>query len=292
MTSETQAAQEPADAQFMATVAKVNGEPLASLPQDLYIPPDALEVVLEAFEGPLDLLLYLIRRQNLDILDIPIAEITRQYMCYVELMKDLRLELAAEYLVMAAILAHIKSRMLLPQPAAGEAPDEADPRIELARRLREYEQFKGAAQALDELPRLERDVFAVQVQALSQRIERIEPSVSLPELFMALADVMARAERFTHHSVRREALSVRQRMVDILSRIDCECFSAFTELFPVAEGRLGVTVTFLAVLQLFKEQLIELHQIEPFAPIYVRAVAAGTTQEIPEPDDEQGMDTP
>jgi segregation and condensation protein A len=291
MASEAHVVHEQAEAQAPASVVKVKGEPLVSLPRDLYIPPDALEVILEAFEGPLDLLLYLIRRQNIDILDIPIAEITRQYMRYVELMKDLRLELAAEYLVMAAILAHIKSRMLLPQPAE-EAPDEVDPRMELARRLREYEQFKGAAQALDELPRLERDVFPAQIQAPPQRTERIEPNVSLRELFMALADVMARAERFAHHAVRREALSVRQRMVDILGRVGCERFSAFTELFPADEGRLGVTVTFLAVLQLFKERLIELRQAKPFAPIYVRAAAAATAQGTPEPVNEQGMNTP
>lgn len=291
MASEAHAAHEQADAQATVLVAKIKGEPVASLPHDLYIPPDALEVILEAFEGPLDLLLYLIRRQNLDILDIPIAEITRQYMRYVELMKDLRLELAAEYLVMAAILAHIKSRMLLPQPAE-EEPDDVDPRIELARRLRAYEQFKNAAQALDELPRLERDVFPAQAQAPPLRIDRTEPSVSLSELFIALADVMARAERFAHHAVRREALSVRQRMADILSQVDCERFSAFTELFPVGEGRMGVTVTFLAVLQLFKERLIELRQDEAFAPIYVRAAVAATPQAIPGSGNEQGMDTP
>ncbi|MDN5872143.1 MAG: segregation/condensation protein A [Nitrococcus sp.] len=280
---------EPAHAQATAAVAKIKGEPLASLPHDLYIPPDALEVILESFEGPLDLLLYLIRRQNLDILDIPIAEITRQYMRYVELMKNLCLDLAAEYLVMAAILAHIKSRMLLPQPTE-EAPDEPDPRIELARRLREYEQVKEAARALDEMPRLDRDIVLGRVPPPPQRIERIEPAVSLPELLLAFADVMARAERFTHHVVQREALSVRQRMVEILTRVGCERFSAFVELFPSGEGRLGVTVTFLAVLELFRERLIELRQAEPFAQIYVRAAAVA--QEGSRPCNEQGMNKP
>ncbi|EAR23373.1 segregation and condensation protein A [Nitrococcus mobilis] len=264
---------EHADAQSIAATAKIRGEPLTKFPHDLYIPPDALEVILEAFEGPLDLLLYLIRRQNLDVLDIPIAEITRQYMRYVELMQDLRLELAAEYLVMAAVLAHIKSRMLLPQPAVQE-PEEADPRVELARRLQEYEQFKEAAQALDEQPRVARDVFPGHVPAPSlPRIERAEPTVSLGELFLALADVMARAKHFTHHAVQREALSVRQRMVDILNRVDSERFSAFAELFSANEGRLGLTVTFLAVLELYRGRLIELRQTEAFAPIYLRAVA-------------------
>ncbi len=278
MASEVDALQEAAyrehvDAQSIASIARIRGEPLTKLPNDLYIPPDALEIILEAFEGPLDLLLYLIRRQNLDVLDIPIAEITRQYMCYVELMQDLRLELAAEYLVMAAILAHIKSRMLLPQPAAQES-EEADPRVELARRLQEYEQCKEAAQLLDEQPRVARDVFLGYAPAPSlPRIERVEPTVNLGELFLALADVMARAEHFTHHAVRREALSVRQRMVDILSRVDNECFSTFGELFPASEGRLGVTVTFLAVLELYRGRLIELRQAEAFAPIYLRAVA-------------------
>lgn len=288
MTNDVYAGHAAPAEQAVASVAKIRGEPLASLPHDLYIPPDALEIILEAFEGPLDLLLYLIRRQNLDILDIPIAEITRQYMRYVELMKDLRLELAAEYLVMAAVLAHIKSRMLLPQPTVEDASDEADPRIELARRLQEYEQFKEAAQALDELPRLARDVFPGRVPAPPQPTERVEPGVSLRELLMALADVMARAERFAHHAIRREALSVRQRMVDILSRIGCERFSVFAELFPASEGRLGITVTFLAVLQLFKERLIELQQAEPFAPIYVRAAASAAARGTVGPGKEQG----
>ncbi|MDN5849236.1 MAG: segregation/condensation protein A [Nitrococcus sp.] len=281
--------EEQAHARSTAAVAKIKGEPLASLPHDLYIPPDALEVILESFEGPLDLLLYLIRRQNLDILDIPIAEITRQYMRYVELMKDLCLDLAAEYLAMAAVLAHIKSRMLLPQPTQ-EAPDETDPRIELARRLQEYEQFKEAAGALDELPRLARDIFPGRVPAPVRRIERSEPVVSLRELIMALADVMARAEHFAQYAVQREALSVRQRMVDILSRVGCECFCALADLVPAGEGRLGVTVTFLAVLELFRERLIELRQTEAFAPIYVRAAAA--VRNSATPGNEQGMNNP
>lgn len=284
----TPAAPEPeADVQSTVSIARVKGEPLVTIPQDLYIPPDALEIVLEAFEGPLDLLLYLIRRQNLDILELPIAEITQQYMHYVELMQDLRLELAAEYLVMAVVLAQIKSRLLLPRQA-GPEPDEDDPRVELVRRLQEYEQFKEAAQSLDELPRIERDIFTGHAQAPPRTTQRIEPKVSLQDLLGAFTDVLSRAEHFAHHRIQREALSVRERMVDVLGQLGCERFCAFTELFPVKEGRLGVTVTFLAVLELLRERLIELRQDISYAPIYVRAASAAATQRTSGPGNASG----
>jgi segregation and condensation protein A len=249
--------------------AIVQGTPLLALPEDLYIPPDALEVFLDAFEGPLDLLLYLIKRQNLDILDIPIAEITDQYMEYVELMKDLRLELAAEYLVMAAMLAEIKSRMLLPRPS--EAPEEEDPRAELVRRLQEYERFKRAAEDLDALPRLERDLFATQVEVPPGHVRRLPPEVDLREVLLALRGVLARADLFTSHRVAREALSLRERMSLVLDRVrSAGGFVDFVRLFELHEGRAGVVVTFLALLELIRGASLELVQTEPFAPIHVR----------------------
>ncbi|MEI2782715.1 MAG: segregation/condensation protein A [Candidatus Competibacter sp.] len=250
-------------------LAKVGGEPYTRLPQDLYIPPDALEVFLEAFEGPLDLLLYLIKRQNLNILDIPIADITRQYMEYLALMRELRLELAAEYLVMAAWLAEIKSRLLLPSPALAEAEEE-DPRAELVRRLREYERFQRAARALDALPRLERDTFAAGAEPVERQVARPPPQVGLADLLDALRDVLARAELFGRHHIRRETLSVRERMSQVLERLDALRFTPFTALFRPEEGRMGVVVTLLAVLELLRESLLELVQAEPFAPIHVR----------------------
>lgn len=260
-------------------VARVRGEPLADLPRDLYIPPDALEVFLETFEGPLDLLLYLIRRQNLDILDIPIAEITRQYMAYVELMKDVRLELAAEYLVMAAVLAEIKSRMLLPRPPAGDDDEEHDPRAELVRRLREYERYKEAAASLDALPRVARDIFPARVPAPEMATARREPEVALKELLAAFAEVLERAEMFTHHQVQREALSVRQRMAETLEGLSGSRFTGLGELLRPEEGKAGVVVTFLAILELLKASLVELVQAEAFAPIYLRA--AGGRSDVP-----------
>ncbi len=252
--------------------ARVRGEPLREFPRDLYIPPDALEVFLDAFEGPLDLLLYLIRRQNLDVVDIPIAAITRQYMDYVDLMKGLRLELAAEYLVMAAVLAEIKSRMLLPRPPTVH-DDEHDPRAELVWRLQEYERYKAAGQNLDAWPRTGRDVFPAVVEAPDVDTPRCEPEVALRELLVALAEVMTRAEMFSHHHVQKEALSVRARMSETLSRLDSHRFTAFTELLHAEEGRAGVVVGFLAMLELIKGALVEVVQSEPLAPIYVRARA-------------------
>ncbi len=250
-------------------LAKVGGEPYTRIPQDLYIPPDALEVFLEAFEGPLDLLLYLIKRQNLNILDIPIAEVTRQYMEYLALMQEMRLELAAEYLVMAAWLAEIKSRLLLPRPASIEA-DEEDPRAELVRRLREYERFQQAARALDALPRLERDCFPASAELTQREVRRAPPSISLADLLSALREALARAELFGRHQIRRETLSVRERMSQVLERLDALRFTPFSALFRPEEGRMGVVVTFLAVLELLREALLELVQAEPFAPIHVR----------------------
>lgn len=252
-------------------LAIVRGEPMLQMPQDLYIPPDALEVILESFEGPLDLLLYLIRRQNLDILDIPVAEITRQYMSYIELMRDvMRLELAAEYLLMAAILAEIKSRLLLPRPPTEEGLEE-DPRAELVRRLQEYERFKRAAEDIEALPRQERDSVVVHADVGERNVIKLPPPLELTELLLALKDVMHRAELFGHHAIKREALSVRQRMGELLSRLDDSSFHRFESLFDISEGRLGIVVTFLAMLELAKEMLVEIVQEEPLAPIYVKA---------------------
>ena len=248
--------------------AVVQGDPVTELPKDLYIPPDALEVFLEAFEGPLDLLLYLIKRRNLDVLDIPIAEITRQYMEYVDLMKDLRLELAAEYLVMAAMLAEIKSRMLLPQREV-EA-DEDDPRAELVRRLQEYERFKQAADDIGELPRLDRDIFDVHAEVPEGQVVKVEPTVSLPDILAVLKDVMERAELFSRHHVQLEPLSVRERMSGVLSAVSAKGFVEFQDLFTAEEGRRGVVVSLLAILELIRESLIELVQAKPFGPIHVR----------------------
>ncbi len=259
-------------------LALVHGQPLLQMPQDLYIPPDALEVILEAFEGPLDLLLYLIRRQNLDILDIPVAEITKQYVEYINVMQELRFELAAEYLVMAAMLAEIKSRMLLPRPPS-EDGEEGDPRAELVRRLQEYERFKQAAEDIDELPRQDRDTAPVQAHVPDRATVRLPPPVDLKEMLLALHDVLKRAELFSGHAIKREALSVRQRMGDVLSRLGDGQFHRFENLFTVEEGRLGVLVTFLAMLELAKEQLLDIVQEAPLAPIYVKSLALNNTNE-------------
>ncbi|OOG56652.1 ScpA family protein [Rhodanobacter sp. C03] len=271
-------------------LAIVRGQPMLQMPQDLYIPPDALEVILEAFEGPLDLLLYLIRRQNLDILDIPVAEITRQYMTYIELMRDvMRLELAAEYLLMAAILAEIKSRLLLPRPPAEEGLEE-DPRAELVRRLQEYERFKRAAEDIETLPRLERDTAVVHAEVGERNVIKLPPPLELSEMLLALKDVMHRAELFGHHAIKREALSVRQRMGELLSRLDDDSFHRFESLFDISEGRLGIVVTFLAMLELAKEMLVEIVQEEPLAPIYVKAKASHSEEpaELPADDTQAG----
>ncbi len=255
--------------------ALVAGEPVLELPRDLYIPPHALEVFLEAFEGPLDLLLYLIRRRSLDILDIPIADVTRQYMEYVDLMSELRLELAAEYLVMAAMLAEIKSRMLLPRPRESAEEEEGDPRAELVRRLQEYERYKAAAQGLDALPRVGRDVFAVQADFPHAKRTRIEPRVSLADLLFALNDVMQRAEMHSRHQVQLEPLSVRERMSRILELVGQRDFVEFGALFAREEGRRGVVVTLLALLELLRESLVDLVQAHPYGQLHVRGASAG-----------------
>jgi len=250
------------------TLALVGGEPYSKLPEDLYIPPDALEVFLETFEGPLDLLLYLIKRQNLDILNIPVADITRQYVDYVEMMKEIKLELAADYLVMAAMLAEIKSRMLLPRPVSED--DEDDPRAELVRRLQEYERFKTAAENLDGLPRLHREIFEVSVDVPELHIERPQPDVELTELLLAFKAIVTRAEMFTHHKIVLEPLSVRERMSVVLEKLRGGQFVPFTELFSYEEGRRGLVVTFLAILELMKDSLIDLVQTDSFEPIHVK----------------------
>ena len=295
-------------------LAVFKGQPVLQMPQDLYIPPDALEVILEAFEGPLDLLLYLIRRQNLDILDIPVAEITRQYVDYIDVLQDFRFELAAEYLVMAAILAEIKSRMLLPRASLDEGL-EADPRAELVRRLQEYERFKKAAEDIDSLHRLDRDTQLASAFVPERATVRVPPPVDLREMLLALREVLKRADLFTRHAIAREALSVRQRMGEVLGRLADGSFHSFESLFNVEEGRIGVVVTFLSVLELAKEQLLELVQEETAlapparvaravdapawpAPIYVKSLAArgagaandpdGFASEPPAPDSDGG----
>lgn len=257
-------------------IATVRGQPLIQLPRDLYIPPQALEVLLEAFTGPLDLLLYLIKKQNFDILDIPVAEITRQYMQYIELMQVLEIELAAEYLVMAAILAEIKSRLLLPKPAEVQTNDEPDPRAELIRRLQEYERIKQAAQALDQLPRLGRDVFLAMAEAslapvLAENSE-LAPTLALEDLVEAFQTVLARAALSTHHAIAEEPLSIEERMSQILHKISNQSQLKFTELFKLDEGRRGAVVTFMALLELWRQSLIELSQVTPLGEIEVRGV--------------------
>ncbi|MDJ0656582.1 MAG: ScpA family protein [Xanthomonadales bacterium] len=249
--------------------AVVGGEPYTRLPTDLYIPPDALEVFLEAFEGPLDLLLYLIRRQNLDILDIPIAQITDQYIEYIDLMRDMKFELAAEYLLMAAILAEIKSRMLLPRPQAEEDEGE-DPRAELVRRLQEYERYKKAAEDISELPREERDIYPVVAYVVDRSTVTVPPDVDLEELLRALKEALDRADLFVHHAVTREPLSVRERMSSILDQLRDQDYLPFQRLFEPEEGRIGVVVAFLAILELIKGALVEVVQNEPLGPIYLK----------------------
>jgi segregation and condensation protein A len=271
-------------------LAMVKGQPVLEIPQDLYIPPDALEVILEAFEGPLDLLLYLIRRQNLDILDIPVAEITRQYIDYIDVMQELRFELAAEYLVMAAILAEIKSRLLLPRPPSVEG-EEADPRAELVRRLQEYERFKQAAQDVDALPRMDRDTAPAMAFVPDRQSVRLPPPVDLKEMLLALRDVLKRADLFTRHAIKREALSVRARMGEVLERLGDGQFHEFLDLFVAEEGKLGVVVTFLSILELAKERLIEIVQEEPLAPIYLKslAVAGDADTALPAANDDAAV---
>jgi segregation and condensation protein A len=281
-------ATEPPPEQVEMPFAIVNGEPFTQMPRDLYIPPQAMEVFLEAFEGPLDLLLYLIRRQNLNILDIPLAEITRQYMKYIEVMTELQLELAGEYMVMAATLAEIKSRMLLPRPKVDEEGNEEDPRAELVRRLQEYERFKRAAEGIDALPRLERDVWTASAELKDRKVVRLLPQITLQEMLIAFKEVVVRSEMFAHHHIQRERLSVRARMGDILSTLEHSSFVEFIRLFRPEEGRMGITVTFVAILELVREGLIDIVQAEPFAPLHVRAAGSNRTLRVVADNDAHG----
>lgn len=251
--------------------AIVQGKPITELPKDLYIPPEALEVFLEAFEGPLDLLLYLIKKQNLNVLDIPVAEITRQYMQYVTMMKDLHLELAAEYLVMAGMLAEIKSRMLLPKPTA-EDNEEEDPRAKLVRRLQEYERYKEVAGDIDKLPRVNREIFIASAEIPAMEICKPLPQVGLQDLCYALQGILERAEIYAHHYVQREVLSLREKMAQILVKLENNKFTDFVDLFTIQEGRFGVIVTFSAILELLKQAVVEMIQAEPFGKIHIKKV--------------------
>jgi len=257
-------------AQRELAFAYVDGEAITEVPKDLYIPADALEIFLEAFEGPLDLLLYLIKRQNINILDIKVAEITDQYMAYVDLMEVSQFELAAEYLVMAAMLAEIKSRLLLPRHVE-DGPEEDDPRMQLIRRLQEYERYQKAAEDIDELVRMDRDIH--RAGAALPELERIspEPTVALQDILLSLSRVLRRADMFEHHHIQRETLSTREKMSEILVRITESKFVPLASLLVRAEGRSGVIVTFLAIMELMKESLIEIVQSEPFGAIHVKS---------------------
>jgi len=262
------------------SLAIVQGEKVTAFPDDLYIPPDALEIILDSFEGPLDLLLYLIRRQNLDILDIPIAEVTTQYIAYVDIMRHRNLDLAAEYLLMAALLAEIKSRLLLPQRERAE--DEEDPRAELVRRLQEYEQFKKAAEDIDNLERCERDLTPIQIIPVTEKQEVPQPDVSMDDLLRAFNEVLMRVDHKVHHQIKRETISVRARMSEVLSSmrsLKVGRTMSFESLLLQAQGRLGVVVTFLAVLELLKSRVIDLAQAGPFEAIYVKPVTASAEGE-------------
>lgn len=274
MTTEAAAEQrEPPDG------IRVRGEALDALPEDLYIPPDALRVILESFEGPLDLLLYLIRRQNLDILDIPVGAIAEQYFSYIELMQDVQIELAGEYLLMAAMLAEIKSRMLLPRPEPEDDEEGEDPRAELVRRLQEYERFKTAAENIEAQPRVGRDITTVQVPPEQLAAQAPPPQPELNELLAAFRDAMARAELYAHHQIERETLSVRERMTGVLAQLQDSGAVRFTHLFPCHEGRLGLVVTFIAVLELVRESLVDLSQDEAFGEVALQAVSARAANE-------------
>jgi segregation and condensation protein A len=271
--------------QQAAALGRLFDQPITELPEDLYIPPEALRVFLEAFEGPLDLLLYLIRRQNLDILAIDVAAITHQYIEYVELMKAMEIELAGEYLLMAAMLAEIKSRTLLPRPPKEGDDEEADPRAELIRRLQEYERLKHAAESLAELPRLGRDWFPARAALPPLEARVVHPEVELGELLGALAGILRRAELNQTHQISREVLSTRERMLAIMARLGDGHFTSFEALFSLEEGRAGVIVTFMAILELAKEAMIEIVQNAPLSPIHVRARAPAEEGEAGELDD-------
>ena len=265
----------PAARQHEMPFALIQGQPMTQLPMDLYIPPDALEIILEQFEGPLDLLLYLIRKQNLDILEVNVADITTQYMGYIDIMQTMQLEMVGEYLVMAAMLAEIKSRMLLPRSKEGDEEEEGDPRAELIRRLQEYERFKKAAEDMEELPRMGRDNFTAQVDAPEKIQQRAHPDVDMKELMLAMGAIMRRAQMFEKHEVAKEVLSTRERMSNILATLKGGHFVNFSDLFTPEEGRLGVVVTFLAMLELIKESLLDIVQHEVLGPIHVKARVDG-----------------
>lgn len=255
--------------------ALIQGQPMTQLPMDLYIPPDALEIILEQFEGPLDLLLYLIRKQNLDILEVNVADITNQYMGYIELMQTMQLEIVGEYLVMAAMLAEIKSRMLLPRSKTEEDEEEGDPRAELIRRLQEYERFKKAAEDIEEMPRMGRDHFIARVDAPEKIQQLVHPDVDMKELMLAMGAIMRRAQMFEKHEVAKEVLSTRERMTNVLAVLKAGHFVNFSDLFTPEEGRLGVVVTFLAILELIKESLVDIVQHDVLGPIHVKARVDG-----------------
>ena len=253
--------------------AFVDGKPVTDIPKDLYIPPSALQVFLETFEGPLDLLLYLIKRQNIDILEINVSSITKQYVQYVELMEAVEFELAAEYLVMAAMLAEIKSRMLLPRTESDDE-DEEDPRAALIRRLQEYERFKRVSEQVDALPRVGRDIHLAHAPLAEMDVSKAHPDVDMKEILLALSAVLKRAEMFESHHIEKEKLSTRERMTQVLSQLQGQQFMPFIGLFVAEEGRLGVVVTFLAIMELVKESLVEIIQTEAYGPIHVKARAA------------------
>lgn len=263
----------PIESPEQAAVVRLYGQPLLEMPKDLYIPPDALEIILEAFEGPLDLLLYLIRKSNIDILDIPMAPLTSQYLVYVEAMRRHNLELAADYLLMAAVLLEIKSRMLLPRPPRQDDDEQLDPRAELVRRLVEYEQMKMAGARLDVLPRAERDFEWVSVFVAEKLVERL-PELNLHDLQLAWLAIMKKARLTQHHRVDREELSVREHMIAILRKLEGGGFVTFEMLFEPRLGPPGMVVSFLAVLELVKERLVQVAQNEAFAPIYVKLADA------------------
>jgi|TARA_B110000438_G_scaffold124149_1_gene120996 segregation and condensation protein A len=251
-------------------LATVQGETVTALPEDLYVPPNALEIFLDSFAGPLDFLLYLIRKQNLDILEIDVAKISQQYTSYIDLMDAMHIELAGDYLVMAAYLAELKSRMLLPRP--DEVSEEEDPRAELIRRLQEYQRFKDASEKIDTIPRLDRDFYSAQAQLPEFALKNTLAEVPLEELAFALSEVMKRVEQSQAHSINFEELSTRERMTNILERMRVESFIEFTSLFNTKEGKMGVVVTFLAILELLKDSLIEIVQSEEFGPIHIKGI--------------------
>lgn len=264
--------QETTSNEVQSPLATVMGKHWHDLPHDLYIPPDALEVFLEAFEGPLDLLLYLIKKQNVDILDIPIAKITEQYLEYISMIEGMRFELAAEYLVMAASLAEIKSRLLLPRPEMSSEEDVEDPRAELVRRLQEYERYKKAAENLDALPRMERDTTKAWVAMAELPREKPLPLIDLKDLLTAFQEVLQRAKLIQRHQVLMEPLSVRERMSLVLEKLAGDALVPFHALFTLSEGRAGVVVSFLAILELLRNAAIEIVQVQPLSPIHVRRI--------------------